>query len=170
MLTTLMSAMEARLSAVEAAICLVPLSLQDPHNQPAKAPNDRQDDVQMSVSKGKPHTSTSACPVDVTSSNVQSPHPQTSTNIPGNTQSTPKTPSLHPRPLTSISPIVSGLPTEKAINLKKSKRASRSRKQYARKCLLELFSLEELSNSNTSGSGDKDCLDQYKLGLLNRKC
>lgn len=34
MLVTLTSAVEARLSAVEAAICLVPFNLQDPRSQP----------------------------------------------------------------------------------------------------------------------------------------
>ena len=34
----------------------------------------------------------------------------------------------------------------------------------------ELFTTEELSTSNVNGSGGKQKLDEYKIGLINRKC
>ena len=144
LLFTLVTAIEARLAAIEAGICLVPLSLHDPRNQPLTSSS----------------TDTSI------SESVQSLQPQSSTL--NNTQSTPVTPTHRPQPLPSISPIVSNLPKETAIKLKKCQKVS-SRKKYTRKCLEEIFSTDELAASNISGNADKGKLDEYKVGLVNRK-
>lgn len=168
-----MSAIEARLAAIEAGICLVPFSLQDPRSQP---PQNNDLNVQKPIQSASPqplmqnesiNKSTSSTTATSTTQSVQFFQPDSSTL--NNTQSTPITPTHRPQPLPSISPIVSNLPKETASKLKICHKKVSSRKKYIRKCLEEIFSAEELASSNVSGNAGKDKLDQYKIGLINRK-
>ena len=168
----MMSAIEARLAAIEAGICLVPFSLQDPRSEPA----DNNDlTAQLPIHSASPQSlmqnesinkSTSSTTA-TSSTSVQFFQPDSSTL--NNTQSTPMTPTHRPQTLPSISPIVSNLPKETASKLKMCHKKVSSRKKYIRKCLEEIFSTEELASSNISGNAGKDKLDQYKIGLINRK-
>jgi len=136
-----MTSIEARLDATEAGILV-------PFPQPE-------------------FSSTSiACssPQFATESLLQHSQPETSTLT--DTQPTPPTPTHRPRTLPSISPIVSSLPDETAVKLKESRMKSTTRKKYTRKCLEEFFTQDELSASNLSGTGDKQKLDECKIGLI----
>lgn len=110
---------------------------------------------------------TSSTTATSTTQSVQFFQPDSSTL--NNTQSTLITPTYCPQPLPSISPIVSNLPKETASKLKICYKKVSSRKKYVRKCFEEIFSAEELASSNVSGNAGKDKLDQYKIGLINRK-
>ena len=167
-----MSAIEARLAAIEAGICLVPFSLQDPRTEHAEN-NDLT--AQLPIHSASPQSlmqnesinkSTSSTTA-TSSTSVQFFQPDSSTL--NNTQSTPMTPTHRPQTLPSISPIVSNLPKETASKLKMCHKKVSSRKKYIRKCLEEIFSTEEKASSNISGNAGKDKLDQYKIGLINRK-
>ena len=168
-----MSAIEARLAAIEAGICLVPFSLQDPHSQPPKnnipnvqLPFESVSSQSLPQNQSINKSTSSATATSITQS-VQFFQPDSSTL--NNTQSTPITPTHRPQPQTSISPIVSNLPKETASKLKICRKTVSSRKKYIRKCLEEIFSAEELACSNVSGNAGKGKLDQYKIGLINRK-
>ena len=117
----MMSAIEARLVAIEAGICLVPFSLQDPRSQPAE---DNDLTAQLPIHSASPQSliqnesinkSTSSTTA-TSSTSVQFFQPDSSTL--NNTQSTPMTPTHRPQTLPSISPIVSNLPKETASKLK----------------------------------------------------
>ena len=155
----MMSAIEARLAAIEAGICLVPFSLQDPRSEPAEN-NDLT--AQLPIHSASPQSlmqnesinkSTSSTTA-ASSTSVQFFQPDSSTL--NNTQSTPMTPTHRPQTLPSISPIVSNLPKETASKLKMCHKKVSSRKKYIRKCLEEIFSTEELASSNISGNAGKD--------------
>ena len=80
------------------------------------------------------------------------------------------TPKQQLRPLSSgISPIVHNFPKEKADRLKSCKKKSHSRRQFTQKVLVELFNADEMAVSNTSGSGNKEKLDEDKIGLVAHK-
>ncbi|XP_044173134.1 uncharacterized protein LOC122957212 [Acropora millepora] len=167
----MMSAIEARLAAIEAGICLVPFSLQDPRTEHAEN-NDLT--AQLPIHSASPQSlmqnesinkSTSSTTA-TSSTSVQFFQPDSSTL--NNTQSTPMTPTHRPQTLPSISPIVSNLLKETASKLKMCHKKVSSRKKYIRKCLEEIFSTEEKASSNISGNAGKDKLDQYKIGLINR--
>ncbi|XP_044170629.1 uncharacterized protein LOC122954679 [Acropora millepora] len=154
------------MSAIEAVICLVPFSLQDPRSEPAEN-NDLT--AQLPIHSASPQSlmqnesinkSTSSTTATFSTS-VQFFQPDSSTLK--NTQSTPMTPTHRPQTLPSISPIVSNLPKKTASNLKMCHKKVSSRKKYIRKCLEEIFSTEELASSNISGNAGKD-----KIGLINR--
>ena len=179
LLFSLVTAIEARLAAIEAGICLVPLSVNDPRSQP---PNYNIPNVQLPIRSASPqstvyspHTqsrpiiaSTSTSTSTSISQPIQSFQPE-SRALDDTLQSTPVTPTRRLQPLSSISPIVSNLPKETACNLKKYQQKASSRKKYTRKCLEEIFRADELASSNLSGNAGKDKLDEYKAGLVKRE-
>ena len=179
LLFSLVTAIEARLAAIEAGICLVPLSVNDPHSQP---PNYNIPNVQLPIRSASPqstvhspHTqsrpiiaSTSTSTSTSVSQPIQSFQPE-SRALDDTLQSTPVKPTRRLQPLSSISPIVSNLPKETACNLKKYQQKASSRKKYTRKCLEEIFSADELASCNLSGNAGKDKLDEYKAGLVKRE-
>ena len=134
LMINVMSAMEARLAAIEAGICLVPFSLQDPRSQPPKN-NDL--NVQLPIQSASPQSltqnqsinkSTSSTTATSTTQSVQFFQPDSSTL--NKTQSTPTTPTHRPQRPPSISPIVSNLPKETASKLKLCHKNVSSRKKY----------------------------------------
>ena len=173
------TAIEARLAAIEAGICLVPLSLNNPRSQP---PNYNIPNVQLPISSASPHStvhsphsqsrpviaSTSTSTSTTVSQSIQSFQPETPA-LNNTLQSTPVTPTRRLQPLSSISPIVSNLSKETVGNLKKYQQKASSRKKFTRKCLEEIFSAEELASCNVSGHGGKDKLDEYKVRLVKRE-
>ena len=179
LLFTLVTAIEARLAAIEAGICLVPLSVNNPRSQP---PNYNIPNVQLPIRSASPqstihspHTqsrpiiaSTSSSTSTSLSQPIQSFQPE-SPALDNTLQSTPVTPTCRLQPLSNISPIICNLPKETAFNLKKYQQKASSRKKYTRKCLKEIFSAEELASCNVSGNGGKDKFDEYKAGLVKRE-
>ena len=139
----LMTSIEARLEAIEAGILV-----------PFPQPEFSSTSIACSVSSSQ----------FAMESLLQHSQPETSTLT--DTQQTPPTPTHRPRTLPSISPIVSSLPDETAVKLKKSRMKSTTRKKFTRKCLEEFFTQDELSASNLSGTSDKQKLDEYKIGLI----
>ena len=131
LLFSFVTAIEARLAAIEAGICLVPLSVNDPQSQP---PNYNIPNVQLPIRSASPQSTV--------------------------LHTTLVTPNRCLQPLSSISPIVSNLPKETACNLKKYQQKASSRKKYTRKCLEEIFSADELASCNLSGNAGKDKLDE----------
>lgn len=166
LLFSFVTAIEARLAAIEAGICLVPLSVNDPQSQP---PNYNIPNVQLPIRSASPQS---------TVHSPQSPHPESAHNrvyvhfnkhirLTAHTvfptrilRTTLVTPNRCLQPLSSISPIVSNLPKETACNLKKYQQKASSRKKYTRKCLEEIFSADELASCNLSGNAGKDKLDE----------
>ena len=142
LLFSLVTAIEARLAAIEAGICLVPLSVNDPRSQP---PNYNIPNVQLLIRSAfpkstvhSPHTqsrpiipSTSTLTSTSVSQPIQSFQPE-SCVLDDTLQSTPVTPNRRLEPLSSISPIISNLPKETACNLKKYQQKASSRKKYMR--------------------------------------
>ena len=139
----LMTSIEARLDAIEPGILV-----------PFPQPGFSSTSIACSVSS----------PQFATESLLQHSQPETSTLT--DTQPTPPTPTHHPRTLLSISPVASSLPDETAVKLKESRMKSTTRKKYTWKCLEEFFTHDELSASNLSGTGDKQKLDECKIGLI----
>ena len=168
----LLTSVEARLEAIEAGI-LVPFSLQDSRSD-LPSTNSIDKTPHQSLTQTMPLTSASTSTARTGSGSqsttvrlLQYSQPESSTLT--TTQSTPIRPTHHPRTLPSISPIVSSLSSETAINLKESRKKSTTRKKYTRKCLEEFFTQDELAASNLGGSAGKQKLDDYKIGLINRK-
>ena len=152
------------MSAIEGGICLVPFSLQDPRSRPAenndlKAQFLIQSASPQSLMQNESINKSTSCTTPTSSTSVQFFQPDSYTL--DNTQSTPMTPTHRPQALPSISPIVSNLPKETASKQKICHKKVSSRKKYIGKCLEEIFSI--------SGNAGKDKLDQYKIGLINRK-
>ena len=170
-LFNLVSAIEARLTAVEAGICLVPFSPQDPRIQ---FPSTSISSIQLPDQPASPQSQNRSNAMITSMSSSQtttsiSPSVQLESSTKKNPQSTPIRLTPQPPPLPSISPIVSKLPQETARKLKKCRQNISSRKKYTRKCLEELFSADELATSNVSGTSGKDKLDECKIGLISRK-
>ena len=141
----IMSAIEARLAAIEAGIFLVPFSLRDPHSQPAEN-NDL--NAQLPIQSASPQSlmqndsinNSTSSTTATSSTSVQFFQPDSSTlqRI------------AHKLYQASI-PIVSNLPKATASKLKICHKKVSSRKKYIRKCLEQIFSTEELTSSNISG-------------------
>ena len=171
LLSRVMNIIETRLDAIESGICVVPLSLQAQAAENSYSHSVQSSATSQSILPLPPSvtitTTTATYMADVTSHSNQ---PVSS--MPSNAQSTPVpvTPVQRPCSSTSISPIVSSLPNEKANKLKTIKLKVKSRLQFVRKCMEELFTEEELSSSNIAGNAGKEKLDECKTGLVYRKC
>lgn len=166
LLSGLMTSVETRLDAIEAGICLVPLSFQGTSSVASGNSSSLDRNMQS------PTDSESLPPLSMTTTTPQTHQQKELESSTSNTQLIPfpVTPTHHPYPSTSISPIVSNLPKEKANKLKQLSRRTKSRQKFTRKCLEELFTEEELATSNVGGNAGKEKLDVCKVGLVNRKC
>ena len=121
LLFNLMSAIKARLTAIEAGICLVPFSPQDPRIQ---FPSTSISSIQLPHQPASPQSQnrSNAMITSVSSSQTTtfiSPSVQPESSTKKNPQSTKIRLIPQPQPLPSISPIVSNLPQETAWKLKK---------------------------------------------------
>lgn len=170
LLSGLMTSVETRLDAIEAGICLVPLSFQGTSSVASGNSSSPLDRNMQSLTDSESLPSLSQSMTTTTPQTHQQKELQSS--LPSNAQliPLPVTPTHHPRSSTSISPIVSSLPKEKANKLKQLSRRTKSRKKFTRKFLEELFTEEELATSNVAGNAGKEKLDVCKVGLVNRKC
>ena len=171
LLSTVMNIIETRLDAIESGICVVPLSLQAQAAENSYSHTAQSSATSRSLPPLPPSvaitTTTPTSMADVTSHSHQP-----ASSMPSNAQSTsvPVTPVKRPCSSTSISPIIPSLPNEKATKLKPIKCKVKSRLQFVRKCMEELFTEEELSSSNIAGNTGKEKLDKCKTGLVHRKC
>ena len=165
-----MNIIETKLDAIESGLSVVPLSLQAQAAENSYGHSVQSSTTSWSLPPLTPSvtitTTTPTSMADVTSHSHQPASP-----MPSNAQSTliPVTPVQRPCSSTSISPIVSSLPNEKANKLKTIKLKVKSRLQFVRKCMEELFTEEELSSPNIAGSAGKEKLDKCKIGLVYRK-
>ena len=156
LLSRVMNIIETRLNAIESGICVVPLSL-----QAQAAENSYSHSVQSSATSQSilplPPSVTITTTTPTYMADVTSHSNQPVSSMPSNAQSTPVpvTPVQRPYSSTSISPIVSSLPNEKANKLKTIKLKVKSRLQFVGKCMEELFTEEELSSSNIVGNAGK---------------
>ena len=126
-----MNIIETRLDAIESGICVVPFSFQAPAVE-----NSYSHTVQLSATSRSipplPPSVTITITTPTFMADVTSHSNQPTFSMPSNAQSTPVpvTPVQRPCSWTSISPIVSSLPNEKANNLKTIKLKVKSRLRF----------------------------------------
>ena len=144
-----MTVMEARLSAVETALCFVP-----------------PDWTEAS-------TSSTSCNAAATSSDIagnSNMRDEASSMV----TSTPKSPvQTRPPPgsaSTGISPLLATLPEEMRTSIKKCVRGSETMPKLARKVCGQIFQKEELAEANVYGKKGKKALDTVRTDLIKRKC
>ncbi len=178
-----MTSVEARITAVETAVCLVPLSIQPSSSTPIETLrfqpglpalpsfiSDNSANQSIPTSMSPQSSASTSFPLPMQMQNFTHLI-NTSTESTNNSTQLPlsSTPTRPPAPTNSISPLVSNLPLDKASRIKASRSKAKSRTKFTRICVEELFSHDELANSNTSGLGGKNKLDVVRVALVNRK-
>lgn len=83
----------------------------------------------------------------------------------------PVTPAPQTVPLyESVSPLVAGLPEEKAARIRAIHKKANTRNQFIRGAMDAIFTKDEMASSNVGGNRNKRKLDETKVKLVKRKC